>query len=121
MVGIKALYEKLDVFVCTNTGSGKSLIYESYPVICPGSCVLVIAPLVSIMTEQCERLSKLGFSATYIDKDEREKDDIINCQYDFLFGSPESLLGDWRDMLKSQVWRDKLNLIVVDEAHTVLQ
>jgi superfamily II DNA helicase RecQ len=35
------------------------LSYESIPVIFPGSLVIVIAPLVSIMKEQCSKLNKL--------------------------------------------------------------
>ena len=41
--------------------------------------------------------------------------------YDFVFGSPEILVGDvtWLEVLKTQVYQEKLKL-VVDKAHTVL-
>ena len=116
-------YEGKDVFVGTKTGSGKSLTYECIPLIYSGSSVLIISPLVSIMSEQCKKLVELGFSATYIGKDHTEDEKIINCDYDFLYGSPEQLVGDmkWREMLKSEVYQSKLREIVVDEAHTVVQ
>jgi superfamily II DNA helicase RecQ len=41
--GFKALADGKDVFIGTKTGSGKSLSYESIPVIFPGSIVIVIA------------------------------------------------------------------------------
>jgi superfamily II DNA helicase RecQ len=119
----KALADGKDVFIGTKTGSGKSLSYESIPVIFPGSLVIVIAPLVSIMKEQCSKLNKLGFNATYIGKDASESDRIIRGLFEFLFGSPEQLVGEvkWREMLKSDVYTENLRALVVDEAHTVIQ
>lgn len=65
--GIKGLAAGRDVFVGTRTGSGKSLIYESCPIIFGESSVcVVISPLLSIMKEQVSRLSGLGLKATYI-------------------------------------------------------
>ena len=115
--------DKKDIFVGTKTGSGKSITYECIPVVFPGSCVVIISPLISIMTEQCKKLSALGFRATYIGKDVSETDDLINGHFDFVYTSPEQLVGDlkWRDVLKSDVYQKKLRAIVVDEAHTVIQ
>jgi superfamily II DNA helicase RecQ len=121
----KALADGKDVFIGTKTRSGKSLSYESIPVIFPGSLVIVIAPLplVSIMKEQCSKLNKLGFNATYIGKDASESDRIIRGHFEFLFGSREQLVGvvKWREMLKSDVYTENLRALVVDEAHTVIQ
>ncbi|VDI74708.1 ATP-dependent DNA helicase RecQ [Mytilus galloprovincialis] len=119
---IKAISEGNDVFVGTKTGSGKSMTYESFPVIKPGSTVLVIAPLLTIMSEQSEKLQKLGFKATYIGKNVSENEVIEQGKYDFVFGSPEVLVGDtkWREILKSDVYQKHMALIVVDETHTVV-
>lgn len=122
-VALKAVMDKKDIFVGTKTGSGKSITYECIPVVFPGACVVIISPLISIMTEQCKKLSALGFRATYIGKDVSETDDLINGDFDFVYTSPEQLVGDlkWRDVLKSDVYQKKLRAIVVDEAHTVIQ
>lgn len=50
------------------------------------------------MSEQCKKLTALGFKATYIGKDSAETNDIINGEYDFIYASPEQLVGDvkWR-------------------------
>ncbi|OWF35500.1 ATP-dependent DNA helicase Q-like SIM [Mizuhopecten yessoensis] len=116
---IRALSDGKDVFV----GSRKSLAYECFHLIRQGSSVLVIAPLVSIMSEQCDRLMQHGVSATYIGRDPIDNDGIINGEYGFVFGSPECFLDDskWRTMLRSDPYQQKLELIVVDEAHTVIQ
>ena len=65
--GVEAVLAGRDAFVGTRTGSGKSLIYECIPVIKPG-IVVVVAPLLSIMREQVDKLHNLGLSATYIGK-----------------------------------------------------
>ena len=39
----KALADGKDIFIGTKTGSGKSLSYESIPVIFPGSLVIVLS------------------------------------------------------------------------------
>ncbi|KAK3106296.1 hypothetical protein FSP39_017283 [Pinctada imbricata] len=118
---IQAVCEKRDVYVGTRTGSGESLIYESMPVVLPGCAVVIIAPLVAIMKEQTERLNKFGFKATYIGRDGCEEEDILNGRFDFIFGSPESVVGEkkWTNILSD--YGKRLKLIVVDEAHTVVQ
>lgn len=47
---------------------------QAIPVVFPGSCVEIIAPLISIMSDQCKKLEGLGFNATYIGKDPSEDD-----------------------------------------------
>ncbi|XP_033745061.1 putative ATP-dependent DNA helicase Q1 [Pecten maximus] len=120
---ISSVNEGKDVFVGTRTGSGKSLAYESYPLLNEGKIVLVVAPLVSIMDEQCRRLNELGFKATYIGKSNGDNDAILAGHFDFIFGSAEQLVEDttWRAMLTTEPYQSKLGLIVVDEAHTVIK
>uniref|UniRef100_K1Q7D6 Bloom syndrome-like protein n=1 Tax=Magallana gigas TaxID=29159 RepID=K1Q7D6_MAGGI len=66
---IVAVINGHDVFVGTRTGSGKSLTNECLPIVRPKSITLVIAPLVTIMSEQCSKLERLGFRVTYIGKE----------------------------------------------------
>ncbi|XP_062606926.1 probable ATP-dependent DNA helicase RecS [Saccostrea cucullata] len=121
---IESIQQGKDVFVGTRTGSGKSLIYESSPVVFGQSAVCVIvSPLLSIMKEQVNRLSGLGFRATYIGKSDCRKDDVRKGYYQFLFGSPEALVGndEWREIFRDPEFSARHKLTVVDEAHTVYQ
>ena len=120
---ISAVKEGSDVFVSTRTGSGKSLTYECFPLLSPGKTVIVIAPLITIMDEQTKKLEELGFRATYLGRNASQDELIVNCGFDFVFGSPEAFLNEkrWRDMLTSSAYQSKLGLIAVDEAHTVIQ
>ncbi|KAH3823087.1 hypothetical protein DPMN_124885 [Dreissena polymorpha] len=72
------------------------------------------------MKEQCEYLTSLGFKATFIGRDPNEESDILSGMHDFIYSSPESLLGvqKWRDMMANST---SIKLIVVDEAHTIIQ
>ena len=101
-----------DVFVSTQTGSGKSLTYERFPLLSPGKTVIVIAPLITIMDEQTRKLEGLGFRATYLGLHPSKNELIENCEFDFVFGSPESFLNEkkWQDMLASSVYQRKLQL-----------
>lgn len=69
-----------------------------------------------------KKLNKIGFKATYLGKDSAENEKIEQGSYDFIFGSPEMFVGNqkWRELLLSSVYQNKLKLIVVDEAHTVI-
>ena len=85
------------------TGSRKSLIYECAPLVFKETGVTtILAPLNSIMTEQVERLQQLGYRATYI-RAETDRESVMNGYYQFLFSSPETLVGDPK-------WRVKANI-----------
>lgn len=97
------------------------MIYESLPIDYPSVTIIAVTALVSIMKEQTRRLCKLGFKATYIGHDPMEDDAINEEIFKFIFASPEALVGDkkWRDVVANL--RDRIKVIVVDEAHTVVQ
>lgn len=117
---ISAIKQGKDVFLCTRTGSEPT---SAFPVLRPGKCVVVVAPLLSVMQEQCYKLNNLGFKATFIGKDFRESGALEQCAFDFAFGSSEFFINNsnWREMLKSEIYQSKFQLIAVDEAHTVTQ
>lgn len=97
---IEQLLKKSDVCLSVRTGAGKSRCYQAFhPMFKKDNpdclcTVLVVCPLISIMKEQTNYLSELGFSATYIGKDGKENDSIKTVEYDFLFTSPEAVVGN---------------------------
>lgn len=67
---VDALKKGRDTFLRMKTGSGKSPEYESSPIVLGENGVTtVIAPLSSIMSEQIERLNKLGSMDVQISND----------------------------------------------------
>lgn len=119
---INALSEKRDVFVGTKTGSGKTVIYEGIGIL-NESVTVVLAPLQSIMEEQVERLNKQNISAIYIKSSQMHVNDVIAGKFTFIYGSPDILIDTikWGEMFRHPLFARKLGLIVVDEAHTILQ
>ena len=83
--------------------------------------ILVISPLVSLMEDQTNFLRKLGLSAGSIGEDKALDLKIEKGECSVVFSSPESLLGNgrWRSMLSSDVYKNNLIGIVVDEAHCI--
>ena len=55
--------------------------------------VLVIEPLVSINEEIIKRLKNIGFSATYIGRDDKESTGITEGLFEFVFSSAENILA----------------------------
>ena len=54
-----------DTLVVMPTGSGKSLIYQLAALVLPGTA-LVISPLVALMKDQADSLTRRGIAATFI-------------------------------------------------------
>ena len=102
------LLEGKDVLVLQPTGSGKSLIFQSFPLIVDElrkpvrcSCALVISPLNSLMQDQVSFLTSVGIKAAFIGEeqnDESIKKGVEAGKFQVVFGSPESFLGSsrWR-------------------------
>ena len=129
---LEKLVSGLDVFVIQPTGSGKSLIFQSAPIVFDTvrplsnakSIALVISPLVSLMQDQVRYLKSVGISAEFIgdeQKSEEAKQLVERGECQIVYGSPESFLSTkrWRAMLNSDAYKDRLCLVAVDEAHCI--
>ncbi|XP_006825403.1 uncharacterized protein LOC102810047 [Saccoglossus kowalevskii] len=115
---LQHLMSKSDVLAILPTGFGKSLIYQIFPhVLETPSCVLIVSPLVSLMKDQIDRLTLLGFSAKMardIQIDRKLPTYIYGTPEDYLQGTKHTFI----DMLH-QHHGDKIVLLVVDEVHTI--
>ena len=130
---LATLVKGQDVLACLPTGYGKSLIYQTWSSLShmlarggyrgvENGIVIVISPLISIMEDQTRLLTSKGIRAAYVGKDERTDQAIIDGEYNVVFGSPESLVSNpsWRSVLQTQLYRQRLVGIAVDEVHTVV-
>ncbi|XP_019621990.1 PREDICTED: uncharacterized protein LOC109468175 [Branchiostoma belcheri] len=104
-----------DVFLSVRTGGGKDLCFYGIR--------LRVSPLNAIMKEHCEFLNGLGLTAVCLGMDSRDTAGILAGKFQFVLTSPETILGDekFREMLRSDVYKGHVGLIVIDEAHTVVQ
>jgi ATP-dependent DNA helicase RecQ len=112
-----------DTLVVMPTGSGKSLIYQLAALSRSGTG-LVISPLVALMKDQVDGLTRRGISATFINSSltsgeySRRMNGLANGEYKLVLVAPERFRSPaFREALS----RITINLFAVDEAHCLSQ
>ncbi len=104
------------------TGAGKSLTFQLPAKLLPGA-VLVLSPLISLMKDQVDALTRLGFRATFLNstlsfEDRRERlGQLRRGEIELLYLAPEALEGSLRGLIAGC----PVSLVVVDEAHCISQ
>jgi len=102
------------------TGAGKSLTFQIPARILPGT-VLVVSPLISLMKDQVDALTRNGFRAAVINSSldwETRRDRLrrLNAgEYELVYVAPEGLEGSLRNFLAGA----SISVVVVDEAHCI--
>ncbi|MBC6499611.1 ATP-dependent DNA helicase RecQ [Weissella confusa] len=118
---LEALTAGKNTLAMLPTGGGKSLIYQMMGNMLDG-LVIIVTPLLSLMQDQVARLNYAGepkvvaLNST-LPQDARRTILRSLDQYKFLFVSPE-MLG--QTVVQSALRKVKINLLVVDEAHTIV-
>ena len=118
-----------DVFVLMPTGGGKSLCYQLPAWCCPGLAV-VISPLLSLIQDQVQSLTKLGVQSVFLNSTQdyqSEQADIISALHrttahggiKLLYLTPEKLRHSqqMQNLLQRLYQRNLLSRFVIDEAH----
>ena len=117
--------EVLEILLTSNvlaqlpTGFGKSMIYQIFPFF-RNAIVLILSPLVAIIQEQ---VKQLGSFAIHLGEHTVSEFQNACCGgIPLLFATPETWLGnqDCLVLQKLEILREKLHLIVIDEAHCAL-
>lgn len=133
---LKPFQEKVINQVITNgstlavmpTGGGKSLIYWVTAKALKGTC-LVISPLIALIDEQAEKLTKEGFNVLAIHGGMGASEQIKQLKKfakgetnpDFIFASPERMATDGFFEYCISLQKDKIKLVVIDEVHCISQ
>jgi ATP-dependent DNA helicase RecQ len=117
---IDAVLAGRDCIAVMPTGAGKSLTFQIPARILPGP-VLVISPLISLMKDQVDALTRVGFRATVLNStvefDERQRrlTALRRGELELVYVAPEGLEGSLRDLIAGC----NIRLVVVDEAHCI--
>jgi ATP-dependent DNA helicase RecQ len=117
---IDAVLAGRDCIAVMPTGAGKSLTFQVPARILPGP-VLVISPLISLMKDQVDALTRVGFRATVLNStvefDERRRrlDALRRGELELVYVAPEGLEGSLRELIAGC----RISLVVVDEAHCI--
>ncbi|CAH0714394.1 unnamed protein product, partial [Brenthis ino] len=117
-----------DVFVSMPTGSGKSLCFQLPAMLQDNKVAVVFSPLLALIKDQIDHLSKLKISAESVNskmtiKDrERVLNDLRSMKPNtrFLYVTPEqAATSTFKSLIEHLVKYKKVSYIVVDEAHCV--
>jgi ATP-dependent DNA helicase RecQ len=120
---IDAVRQGRDVLGVLPTGGGKSLCYQLPSFFLPGA-VLVIAPLISLMKDQHDKLGKQRIAAAKLDsslsraEEKAAMESIDRRNPELIYVTPERL--ERPESLK-RLAKAGVSLVVVDEAHCVSQ
>ncbi len=120
---IQQLLDGRHVLVVMPTGAGKSLIYQLAACLLPGT-TLVISPLIALMKDQVDALTRRGIPATAINstipssEQARRLQGVADGAYRLVYIAPERL----RHRAFRQALADtRISLLAVDEAHCISQ
>ncbi|PKU68480.1 ATP-dependent DNA helicase Q-like SIM [Dendrobium catenatum] len=117
---IKAWLAHKDCLIVAATGSGKSLCFQ-IPALLSGKVVVVISPLISLMHDQCLKLSKHGISACFLGSgqpDTTVEQKAMNGVYRIVYVCPETVLRIL-EPLKRLAANNMIALFAIDEVHCV--
>lgn len=105
------------------TGGGKSLCYQLPALLMEGTAI-VISPLISLMQDQVDALSKKGIAATYINstltpKEQNERiQGLRSGAFKLVYIAPERFR---HQAFTSAIERTPISLFAIDEAHCISQ
>mmetsp|Transcript_26073 Transcript_26073/g.46293 ORF Transcript_26073/g.46293 Transcript_26073/m.46293 type:complete len:982 (-) Transcript_26073:43-2988(-) len=126
---MNAVLSSRDVFVCMPTGGGKSLTFQ-LPALLSTGLTLVIMPLISLIQDQTVFLTSLGINVRVFSSHQTAGaqnliyDEIrANTDIKMLFITPEKLAKSEKlsNFLSELYYANRLERIVIDEAHCVSQ
>lgn len=118
---INSVLNYQDTIALLPTGGGKSICFQIPALMNEGVCI-VVSPLLALIQDQIESLTKRGIKAITIPSGSSE-DDIITLfdnvrfgKYKFLYVSPERLQSKF---IQNKIKQLTVNLIAIDEAHCI--
>ena len=120
---INEIINNRPVLAVLPTGAGKSICFQ-LPSLLRRGVTLVISPLISLMKDQAEALSKRGIPAAYLDSSLSGNAygkilyDTLNGKCKFLYVAPERLANS---QFISFAKKAQITMVAVDEAHCVSQ
>ena len=119
------IYNREDMILIAKTSFGKSMILQAVSILTRRSTTVVVLPLDQIGQEQAEYIARIGGKPCFLNADTisaKVLADIRDGKYTHVMISPELAIGDkFHATAIDPVFKERLGLIVIDEAHLVSQ
>lgn len=126
----RLVFARQDVILVVKTGFGKSLIFHAWTVL-TGKVSIIIVPLLGLCDQTYDDFCEIpGANPIIVSKETRAQyKDIFayickgnsKGRFTHLIMSPEQLASpDFRSLLRNQEFRERIESLVIDEAHCVL-
>jgi ATP-dependent DNA helicase RecQ len=118
---IAAILGGNDCLCIMPTGGGKSLCYQ-LPAVARDGMTLVVSPLIALMKDQVDGLTRLGIAATHINSSlsaaeaYQRMDEMAAGRFDLVYIAPERLRSS---LFLEKLRETKVQLLAVDEAHCI--
>ena len=112
-----------DTLALLPTGGGKSICFQVPGLVQDGICI-VVSPLIALMKDQVENLTRKGIKAIAITSAMHKReidialDNCVHGNIKFLYLSPERLETE---IVKVRLQKMNVNLIAIDESHCISQ
>lgn len=123
--GQQAIVESIlagkDTLAIMPTGGGKSICFQVPALLLPG-LTLVVSPLISLMKDQVDALTRRSIPADYLSSSQTPKEQLsvyekLNSnQLKLLYLSPERLQSR---RFQTAIRNQRISLLVIDEAHCI--
>jgi RecQ family ATP-dependent DNA helicase len=112
-----------DVIGLLPTGYGKSLCYLLPPLV-TRKVMFIISPLISLMDDQKDKLSKIKIPCAALHSNNKNKDiellNVINGKIKIVYMSPEYLInGEGMKIAEDLIKTNQLGFLAVDESHCI--
>ncbi|MBK9736273.1 MAG: RecQ family ATP-dependent DNA helicase [Saprospiraceae bacterium] len=120
---IQSILNNKDTLALLPTGGGKSICFQVPALVSEGK-TLVISPLIALMQDQVDTLVSKGIKAKSLHSNlsykeiDRILDNYVYGDLKILYISPERILSE---IFITRIYKIKLSLIAVDEAHCISQ
>jgi len=117
------IYKGKDLILIAKTSFGKSMILQAASILMSKSITVVVLPLDQIGQEQTEYITCIGGRPCLLNAktiSTKILEDIQHEKYTHILISPELAIGDkFRKTATNPMFKERLGLVVVDEAHLV--
>jgi ATP-dependent DNA helicase RecQ len=123
---METILEGRDSTVVLPTGGGKSLCFQA-PALLRDGLAIVVSPLIALMKDQVDTLVGNGVPAACLHSSLTPPEKaavsagLRSARFKLLYVSPERLVGDGAESLRSMIGSQPISFVAVDEAHCISQ